>query len=464
MKLEAGESPAAAFCETMKTKRNRIHASIRMVGTPRCGVRTAQRAVPTFRWQNLIQIWLLCAVMLQALTSDAQPVTQIAAGRVHSLFLKSDGSLWGMGENYSGQLGDGTNNSTNRPELILASNVTAIAAGHDFSLFLKSDGSLWGMGESWYGQLGDGNGSIGSKVDCNTNRPEQIVSSNVMAIAAGWNYSLFLKSDGSLWGMGENHDGKLGDGTINWTNRPEQIVSSNVTAITAGMSHSLFLKGDGSLWGMGGNGGGQLGVGNLQDTNEPELIVASNVTAIAAGMSHSLFLKSDGSLWGMGFNFSGRLGELVGGGFPDNPNPAKPEPRGERNAATGRVEIIVENMFVVWQRDTKISRPQRIVASNVTAIATGTGHSLFLKSDGSLWGMGLSTYGELGYGTYFWTNRPVQIVSSNVTTIAIGAGHSLFLKRDGSLWTMGYNGEGQLGDGTTNNTNLPERIVAGSRR
>ena len=35
------------------------------------------------------------------------------------------------------------------------------------------------------------------------------------------------------------------------------------------------------------------------------------------------------------------------------PNPAKPEPRGERNAATGRVEIIVENMFVVWQRDTK---------------------------------------------------------------------------------------------------------------
>ena len=36
-----------------------------------------------------------------------------------------------------------------------------------------------------------------------------------------------------------------------------------------------------------------------------------------------------------------------------HPNPAKPEPRGERNAATGRVEIIVENMFVVWQRDTK---------------------------------------------------------------------------------------------------------------
>ena len=38
----------------------------------------------------------------------------------HSLFLKNDGSLWGMGDNSYGQLGDGTYNSTNRPEQICA--------------------------------------------------------------------------------------------------------------------------------------------------------------------------------------------------------------------------------------------------------------------------------------------------------------------------------------------------------
>src|ERR1039458_6076748 len=118
MKLEAGGPSAAAFCETMKTKRNPIHASIRMVGTP-------QRAVPTFRWRNLIQIWLLCAAMLIALTGGAQPVTQIAAGGYYSLFLKSDGSLWAMGYNTDGQLGDGTYNNTNQPEQIVANNVTA---------------------------------------------------------------------------------------------------------------------------------------------------------------------------------------------------------------------------------------------------------------------------------------------------------------------------------------------------
>ena len=31
-------------------------------------------------------------------------------------------------------------------------------------------------------------------------------------------------------------------------------------------------------------------------------------------------------------------------------------------------------------------------------IAAGEGHSLFLKTDGSLWGMGFDDYGQLGDG------------------------------------------------------------------
>ena len=67
----------------------------------------------------------------------------------------------------------------------------------------------------------------------------------------------------------------------------------------------------------------------------------------------------------------------------------------------------------------------------------------------------------MGDGTYNNTNRPEQIVASNVTAIAGGETHSLFLKSDGSLWAMGYNGFGELGDGTYNSTNRPEQIVAG---
>src|SRR5450432_1472428 len=97
---------------------------------------------------------LLAGIVLLALpaaTSPAASVTKIAAGGYHSLLLKNDGSLWAMGDNRSGELGDGTHNNTNLPEQIVVSNVTAIAAGGGHSLFLKSDGSVWGMGASYDG-------------------------------------------------------------------------------------------------------------------------------------------------------------------------------------------------------------------------------------------------------------------------------------------------------------------------
>jgi len=379
-----------------------------------------------------IQFYLLCTLLLLAFTSEAQPVTKIATGGQFNLFLKSDGSLWGMGRNDFGELGDGTYNTssphygTNQPEQIVISGVTKIAAGDSHSLFLKSDGSLWAMGFNHYGGLGDGTYS-------NTNSPEQIVSSGVTAIAAGDSYSLFLKSDGSLWAMGYNGYGGLGDGTYNNTNSAEQIVASGVTAISARGLHSMFIKSDGSLWVMGDNMYGQLGDGiyNLVSpygTNHPQQIVSSGVTAIAAGYSHSLFLKSDGSLWAMGLNNEGQLGD----GTYNNAN--SPE----------------------------------FVASGVIAIAAGDNHSFFIKSDGSLWAMGYNQYGQLGDGTYssnapyFATNRPELIVASNITAIAGGNAHSIFLKSDGSLWAMGQNFYAQLGDGTFNNTNRPEQIVVNS--
>lgn len=199
-------------------------------------------------------------------------VTTIAAGLYYSLFLKNDGSLWAMGDNDSGQLGDGTFNSTNLPEEIISSNVVAIVAGQNSSLFLKSDGSLWAMGNDGEGQLGDG---TYSSPTTGTNRPEQIAASNVTTIAAGYFHSLFVKNDGSLWAMGFNQFGELGDGTYGYgTNLPEQIVASGVTAIAAGSQHSLFVKSDGSLWAMGFNGAGQLGDSTYNNANIPEQIVA----------------------------------------------------------------------------------------------------------------------------------------------------------------------------------------------
>ncbi|HEU5397212.1 MAG TPA: hypothetical protein VFV81_08590, partial [Verrucomicrobiae bacterium] len=180
-----------------------------------------------------------------------------------------DGSLWGMGSADGGQLGDGRSGTLDEadfPEQIIASNVTAVAAGTQFTLFLKSDGSLWGTGHNYWGQLGDGTSN-------NTNYPECLQASNVVAVAAGYEHSFFVKSDGSLWGTGMNEEGELGDGTFDDTNRPQEIVSNGVVAVAASVRHSLFLKSDGSLWAMGYNHNGALGDGFTNETcNVPEKV------------------------------------------------------------------------------------------------------------------------------------------------------------------------------------------------
>ena len=372
--------------------------------------------------RQIIRKCLLPLVLCQVMNIHAVIVgSQIGAGSAHSLFIKPDSSLWAMGGNFSSQLGDGTQNQTNIPEQIVSTNVAVVAAGYDFSLFLDSAGNLWAMGDNARGQLG-----LGSATTIVI--PTQ-VANNVVAIAAGHDHSLFCKADGSLWGMGNNISGALGDGTFNSAIVPEQILPNGVTTVVAGQGFSLFIKTDGSLWAMGNNSSGQLGDGNSHTlTNKPEQIVPSGVVAIAVDYSHTIFVKSDGSLWAMGENTYGELGDGT------------------------------TNMSVV---------PEEIVSSGVTAVCAGFQFSLFIKSDGSLWSMGVNSYGQLGSGTnlgnYTPLCTPMEVVSSGVIAVSAGDTHTLFLKSDQSLWAMGNDWNGQLGDGfidtqVTNNTPVPEQI------
>ena len=80
---------------------------------------------------------------------------------------------------------------------------------------------MWGMGDNWKGELGiNKNESTYSELDetgspyALENVPVQILSSGVAQISAGLSSSIFVKTDGSLWGMGWNISGQLGQGTF----------------------------------------------------------------------------------------------------------------------------------------------------------------------------------------------------------------------------------------------------------
>ena len=102
-------------------------------------------------------------------------------------------------------------------------------------------------------------------------------------------------------------------------------------------------------------------------------------------------------------------------------------------------------------------RPNRSLGGH-SGFERGTTTALFLKEDGSLWGMGKNDNGQLGLGDKTDRNATTRIVASGVTWIAAGDHHSLFLKEDGSLWSMGYNGFGQLGNGDQTDQSLPFQV------
>ena|SRR5258708_843450 len=81
------------------------------------------------RKNSFLSATALVLLLLQAgATQAATTVTKIATGYEHSLFLKSDGSLWGMGRNTEGELGNGTRNNTNSFSTALTNAVSSGSA------------------------------------------------------------------------------------------------------------------------------------------------------------------------------------------------------------------------------------------------------------------------------------------------------------------------------------------------
>jgi len=225
--------------------------------------------------------------------------------------LTENGQAWVWGSNGTyGALGDGGVITTTIEAIPIygLSNVTSISTGAEHSLALMQDGTVWAWGRNNNGQLGDGT---------KTNRltPVQVPNlSGIVAISAGGVHSLAIKDDGTVWSWGYNYDGQLGDGT-NGPNgaksTPAQMSGlSGIVAVEAGINYSLALKSDGTVWVCGVNSAGQLGIGSTTSVKVPTQIAGlGDVVAISAQGYHSLALKSDGSIWAWGNNANFRLGD-----------------------------------------------------------------------------------------------------------------------------------------------------------
>ncbi|MBZ5734915.1 hypothetical protein K8Z61_10445 [Nocardioides sp. TRM66260-LWL] len=399
---------------------------------------------------NFISRSIAVPVTIDGTSLASKTITAIATGTSHSLALASDGTLHAWGGNVTGQLGDGTTNPratavavTTTGSSLAGKTIIAIAAFSDHSLALATDGTLHAWGKNNAGQLGDGTTTDRATAVAVKIAGTSLAGKTVTAIAAGDRHSVALASDGTLHTWGYNLYGQLGDTTT--TDRSTAVAvkiagtslaGKTIAAISAGSDHSLVRASDNTLHAWGRNGNGQLG--DTTTTNRSAAVgvatagtslAGKTITAIAAAGSHNLALATDGTIHAWGTNDSGQLGD------------------GTTIQRTAAVAVTTAGTSMAGK--------------TITAISANTRHSLALASDGTVHAWGGNGAGQLGDGTTIQRTAAVAVATAGasvagktITAIATGSTHSLSLTSDGTVHAWGGNGAGQLGDGTTIQRNI----------
>jgi YD repeat-containing protein len=388
-------------------------------------------------------------------TSSSSPVavstpsgvvfTAVAGGSDHCLALDSSGHAWAWGNNFVGQLGNGTMTNSSSPVAVsMPSGTTfsaiATAAGSYHSMALDGHGQAWAWGNNSSGELGDETMTL-SALPVSVVMPSGITFTGV---AGGSYHSVAIDSTGQAWTWGDNEEDELGNGTTTSSLTPVVVDTPNGTgfaAVSAGAGYSLALDSNGNAWAWGYNGNGQLGNGTANDSSIPVRVsMPAGVTfiAIAAHFYHSLALETNGNAWAWGYNGDGELGD---GTTIDSSIPVP------------------------------VKMPQGVTFSAVAS--GGGGHSLALDSAGHAWAWGYNSDGELGNGTTTNSSVPVAVTmpptitfvaiagggNHNPSYVAPGADHSLAIDSSGRIWSWGSNAYGQLGNGTGSSTSTPLPLV-----
>jgi alpha-tubulin suppressor-like RCC1 family protein len=312
---------------------------------------------------------------------DDRGWTQVAVGDFRSTAITTTGEMYSWGSNGYGQLGDGTLNDHRTPTRTAAPAGTiwaGVAAGYGHTLALTSTGELYTWGDNYYGQLG-----IGTAVRTLARQRIAPPAGKLWTqVAAGYNFSLALCSNGSLYTWGDNTNGQLGDGTT--AARTSAVLVAPPTGqqwvqVTGGFWSAAALSSDGALYTWGNNYEGQLGDGTKVGQLSPMRLAppaGQRWLQVAVGYEHMLAICSDGSLYSWGDNYYGQLGD-----------------------GTNRSKLM----------PVRISPP---AGKKWVQVAAGSYHSLALASDGQLYTTGYNYSGQLGDGTSVSQNCFVRTCNS----------------------------------------------------
>ena len=199
-------------------------------------------------------------------------ISKLSAGSCNSLFQNNKGEIFSCGNNQWGQCGLGHFDSPQIiPSLILSapSNIVHFVCGSYHSLFLDSEGNVFSVGDNYSGELGLGHNTKQNELKKIPNIPP------IKTISCVYASCYLIDFEGNLWTFGFNCYGQLGHGDKTNKNAPKVLNNlKDIHQISYGSSgyHFIAKNSQNQIFVTGNNKCGQLGTGDTQSISIPKEI------------------------------------------------------------------------------------------------------------------------------------------------------------------------------------------------
>lgn len=336
---------------------------------------------------------------------------RITGGQAHTCAITSTGGVKCWGDNSRGELGDGTNNESHVPVQVkgLTSGVISLATGENFTCALMSDRTVQCWGKNDYGEGGNG-------TNTDTTVPTVVTGlANVTSIAAGCKHMCASLDSGGVKCWGWDDEGQLGDGTNNNSSAAIDVknIPSGAIYVSAGFHSSCAAFPNGAqCW--GDDSTGELGDGKQ---------TASNVPVDTTQLTFGPVIMTSGAyhVFAYGLGPSG------------------------------------QNDFALWGTNPFTGG----LAGALTNASAGNNYTCALQNGAVLcWGQ--NDQGQLGRGATSDADQTAQQVkglSTGVTDLGAGYDHACAFVGPNKIQCWGDNGNGELGNNSTTEANAPVDVV-----
>lgn len=326
------------------------------------------------------------------------------------------------------------------------SRIKSYVVGFSSAFILTEDGVLYGSGSAHLGQLGNGAAAIKGFIP---------IASDVVEVKTSVYQTCYLNKSQQLYGFGANGHGWFGLGDL--LNRTTStLIAEDVKFFTVGAYNIWYIDSVNDLYAAGYNGSayGCLGIGSSAIRHLTFIKVASNAAAASADQYNSTYLSTSGVLYYAGRNQNGEAGQ----GTTTPYTTWIQVDTGVTDVSCGATHITYlkgTNLYVcgynlgttysiigLGSGITGITTPQ-LLTTNVTKVsAKGQNYIVVLKTDDTLWAVGLGNYGR----TAMASTHTLTQIASDVYDFDVQYSSTAYQSNSGNVFVTGYNVWSQMSD------------------